>query len=112
VVIALATSVAFDVTGILAAIMIGGLGLLILPYRTNKARDTLHKRSAELLSRLTETLTDQFEREIERSVARVRDTVGPYGAFVKGEREKLERTRAALNRVDSDIRDTRRVLGE
>lgn len=112
IVVAAASSVAFDVTGILAATMIAGLGLLILPYRKNKARAELHRRSAELLARLTETLTDQFEREIERSVARVRDTVGPYGAFVTGERQKLERTRAALSRVESDIRDTRRILGE
>ncbi|HET7037668.1 MAG TPA: dynamin family protein [Thermomicrobiaceae bacterium] len=112
VVVALATSVAFDVTGILAAIMVGGLGLLILPYRKRKARELLRRRSAELLQRLTETLSDQFEREIERSVARVRDTVGPYGAFVRGEREKLERASTALDRVEAEVRDTRRVLGD
>ena len=111
VVVALATSVAFDVTGILAAIMVGGLGLLILPYRKRKARELLRRRSAELLQRLTETLSDQFEREIERSVARVRDTVGPYGAFVRGEREKLERVATALNGVEAEVRDTRRLLG-
>jgi small GTP-binding protein len=112
VVVAVATSVAFDVTGILAAIMLGGLGLLILPYRKNKARQELRERSAELLQRLTTTLTDQFEREIDRSVSRVRDTVGPYGAFVKGEQEKLQRLASQLDRVDKDIREVRRILGE
>jgi len=112
VVVALATSVAFDVTGILAAIMVGSLGLLILPYRKRKARELLQRRSAELLERLHETLADQFEREIERSVARVRDTVGPYGAFVRGEREKLGRIGGALDGIEADVRETRRLLGE
>jgi small GTP-binding protein len=112
VVVALATTAAMDVTGILAAITIGGLGLLILPARKRRARALLRERSSELETRLRETLSDQFEREIERSIARVRDTVGPYSTFVLGERDNLRRLDDTLARIDEDIRETRRVVGQ
>lgn len=111
VVVALATTAAMDVTGVLAAITVGGLGLLILPARKRQARRLLRERSRELHDRLTEVLTDQFERELDRSSARIRETLGPYTAFVRGEREKLTRLNETLNHVDAEIRDVRRIVG-
>jgi small GTP-binding protein len=109
-VIALATTASMDVTGILAAATVGGLGLLILPARKRRARELLRRRSAELNTRLAEALRDQFEREIERSMARVRNTVAPYTRFVTGERDKLQRINDSLEGIDRDITDLRRVV--
>lgn len=110
VVIAMATTAAMDVTGILAAVTIGGLGLLILPIRKRHARDLLRRRSAELSQRLSEALQDQFQREINRSIARVRNAVAPYESFVTGERDKLQQVNDALEGIDRDIADLRRVV--
>ena len=110
IVIALATTATMDVTGILAALTIGGVGLLILPARKRRARDLLRRRSAELRTRLTEALQDQFDREVERSTARVRDTLAPYSAFVRAERDKLQRLSQALARIDADVGDLRRIV--
>ncbi len=109
-VIAMATTVTMDVTGILAAAFIGGLGLLILPARKRQARNLLRKRSAELNQRLSEALQDQFHREIDRSIARVRNAVAPYASFVNGERDKLRRVNDALEGIDRDITELRRVV--
>lgn len=111
-VIALATTATMDVTGILAALTVAGVGLLILPARKRRARDLLRRRSAELRERLTEALQDQFDREVERSTARVRDTLAPYSAFVRSEREKLQRLSQALARVDADVTDLRRIVDD
>ncbi|HUZ00729.1 MAG TPA: dynamin family protein [Thermomicrobiaceae bacterium] len=110
IVIALATTATMDVTGILAALTIGGVGLLILPARKRRARELLRRRSAELRERLTEALQDQFDREVERSTARVRDTLAPYSAFVRAERDKLQRLSQVLARVDADVSDLRRIV--
>lgn len=109
-VIAMATTASMDVTGILAAVTIGGLGLLILPARKRQARSLLRRRSAELNQRLAEALQDQFHREIDRSIARVRNAVTPYASFVTGERDKLRRVSDALEGIDRDITDLRRVV--
>ncbi len=109
-VIAMATTATMDVTGILAAITIGGLGLLILPARKRTARSLLRKRSAELNQRLAEALQDQFHREIDRSIARVRNAVAPYASFVNGERDKLRRVNNALEGIDRNIIELRRVV--
>jgi small GTP-binding protein len=109
-VIAMATTATMDVTGILAALTIGGLGLLILPARKRHARSLLRKRSAELNQRLAEALQDQFHREIDRSIARVRNAVAPYASFVNGERDKLRRVNDALEGIDRDITELRRVV--
>lgn len=109
-VIAMATTASMDVTGILAAVTIGGLGLLILPARKRQARSLLRNRSAELNQRLAEALQDQFQREIARSIARVRNAVAPYASFVTGERDKLRRVNVALEGIDRDITDLRRVV--
>ena len=109
-VIAMATTASMDVTGILAAVTIGGLGLLILPARKRQARSLLRKRSAELNQRLSEALRDQFQREIDRSIARVRNAVAPYESFVTGERDKLLRVSDELDAIDRDITELRRVV--
>lgn len=110
IIIALATTAAADVTGVLVAITIGGLGLVILPVRKRRARELLHRRSRELHDQLVGALQDQFEREIERSTARVRDTLAPYVAFVQTERDRLLRLTNDLDRIDSDISDLRRIV--
>ncbi|ACZ38124.1 dynamin family protein [Sphaerobacter thermophilus] len=109
-VIALATTAAMDVTGILAAVTVGGLGLLILPARKRHARELLRRRSVELRERLAEALSDQFDREVRRSTARVRDALSPYATFVRTERDRFQRLAQALEAVDADITELRRVL--
>lgn len=109
-VIAMATTAAMDVTGILAAVTVGGLGLLILPVRKRRARAMLHQRSAELRQRLAEALGDQFDREITRSTARVKDALSPYATFVRSERDRFERLAQSLESIDADIAELRRVV--
>jgi len=48
-------------------------------------------------------LAASFERERERSVAHVRDSIAPYARYVSGERERLEAARTALSGVEGDL---------
>ena len=107
VVVALATTAAADVTGILAAATVAGLGLLILPARKRKARSELRRRSAELERQLADVLRDGFEAELGRSVRRVRDAIAPYTRFVGAERTRLEGVRRDIGAVNNELRALR-----
>ena len=110
VVVAMATTAAADVTGILAAATVAGLGLFILPARKRKARSELRRRSAELERQLSDVLNDGFESELGRSVRRIRDAIAPYTRFVVTERSRLEGVRTDIAAVIKDARDLRREV--
>lgn len=110
-VVAAASTVAVDVTGILAASVVAGIGLFILPRRRKQARGEFRKRSEELERRLIEVMTEQFEHELARSVARIRDAIAPYTRFVRTEQEKLARLDDALGTIRNDLRALRHRIG-
>ncbi len=93
---ALATTVAADVTGILAAGVVAALGLFIIPARRRKAKIELSDKIASLRLELMNTLTTQFEKELNHSMQRINDAVAPYTRFVRSERAKLEDARREL----------------
>jgi len=111
VVVAMATTAAADVTGILAAATVAGLGLFILPARKRKARAELKRRSAELERQLSDVLNDGFEAELTRSIRRIRDAIAPYTRFVTTERTRLEGVRSDIATVLKEARELRREVG-
>jgi small GTP-binding protein len=95
----IATSAAVDLTGILAASALAILGLFVIPNRRRVAKAELAARIEEMRGSLMEGLTGQFRREMDRSLARLREAISPYTRFVRTEsehlREGLERLRDA-----------------
>ena len=99
---ALASTTAADVSGFLAAGVLGVLGLLVLPARRQQARRELGRKVASLREKLTAALTASFDKERERAAGRVRAAVAPYQRFVQGERERLDGARGELARIDAE----------
>jgi septal ring factor EnvC (AmiA/AmiB activator) len=110
-VVAAASTAAVDITGILAASMIAGLGLIILPARKRRAKTEFHKRSEELRVRLTQVMREQFEHELTRSVTRIEDAIAPYTRFVRASQTKLEKLDADLAGIRNELRAMRREIG-
>jgi hypothetical protein len=52
---------------------------------------------------LVGALTAQFDREVEQSMARVRDAVAPYTRFVAAEQLRLNTTRDALRAAEQEL---------
>jgi small GTP-binding protein len=96
IVTALATTQLVDITGLLAAGTLAVLGLLVLPTKRRKAKRELTAKIQVLRQRLMRSLNKQFERELERSVHRIRDAVAPYTRFVRAERQRLEEIHSEL----------------
>lgn len=83
-------TLAADVTGVLAAVTLGGLGLFIIPMRKRRAQAQFHERIEELRQRLRTAMTEQFEAELSRALAALRDAIAPYTRFVRAEHEKID----------------------
>ena len=109
---AAASTVAVDVTGILAASLLAGLGLFVLPNKRRQARRDFHARAEELEQRLIEVMREQFEHELARSLDRVRDAIAPYTRFVRSQFEHLEQMRNELTSIDNDMRALRYRIGD
>jgi small GTP-binding protein len=80
-----ASTVAADVTGILLASVVLGVGFLIIPARRRRAKATLEEKITSLRSKLTSALRTEFERAREKSSLRLADAVAPYARFVHSE---------------------------
>jgi small GTP-binding protein len=96
----LATTAAADVTGILAASLVAALGLFVIPARRRAAKKEMVERVAALRIQLTNALTTQFEKELNRSLQRINEAIAPYTRFVRAEQEKLQETQAELTEAE------------
>jgi small GTP-binding protein len=105
--LAIVGSAAADVTGLFAASVMAGLGLWLLPRKRGQAKAQFHERTEQLRVRLRSALTDEFGRELERSVQRIKDALAPYDRLVRTEQERTSRLRADLQDVLSRVRDLR-----
>ncbi|MGE0450512.1 MAG: dynamin family protein [Vicinamibacterales bacterium] len=93
-----ASTLAADITGMLLASALLGIGFLVIPQRRRAAKSLLTVRIAELRERLAAALRQQFEQAQERTVQRLTDAVSPYARFVRSEEE---RWRSALDRLET-----------
>jgi hypothetical protein len=100
---AIATTTAVDVTGILAASALSLVGLLVLPAKRRAAKSELNKKVGEVRQQLMSSLRQQFETEIQGSLARIQEAVAPYTRFVRAERDRLETARQELRQSRDEL---------
>ena len=99
---------AADFTGILAGVLLLGLGLGILPYRRRRAKAQFDTRTRELGEALSNTLRDQFKRELAASTQRLHEALAPYTRFVRIESERVGEVRGTLERLRAETSTLRR----
>jgi hypothetical protein len=83
------TVAALDVTGILLAGVVAVLGLFIIPYKRQQAKERFKEKIQDLRARLGNVLRAQFNSEADRTITRMKEGVAPYVRFVKGEQERM-----------------------
>src|SRR5918997_3960595 len=104
VVVALATTRFLDATGIIAAAIVAGYGLFILPNRRRKAREQFREKTDSLRERLGEVVKRQFEAESNRAVERMREAIAPYTRFVRSEHARMSSAGEDLAAFDAETR--------
>jgi small GTP-binding protein len=92
----IATTMVMDVTGVIMASALALLGLFIIPAKRRQAKKEMTAKVAEMRTTLIQSLREQFEREIQRSLNNIKEAIGPYTRFVRAEGGKLEETSRAL----------------
>ena len=91
----LAVTVA-DITGLLAAGAVAALGFYVIPAKRRRAQNDLQEKIAALRARLSQALTEQFEAELGRSMARIREAIQPYTRFIETQQTTLDESQRAL----------------
>lgn len=97
----------FDTTGIVAASVIAIGGLYIIPSRRAALKRQLHERLSDVRTRLMETIDAQFDQELERMVARLREAIAPYTRLVASEVQRLDTIDANMASVQTHIAQIR-----
>ena len=91
-----ASTVAADITGILLASVLVGIGFLVIPARRRRAKAQLQEKVSALRERLNEALRGQFEEAQAKSAERIGQAVAPYSRFVRSEHERWSAAHTAL----------------
>ena len=110
VVVALATTRFLDATGVIAAAIIAGYGLFVLPNRRRKARQDFREKTDALRRRLGEVMRRQFETELARSVEGMREAIAPYTRFVRTEHARMSRAGEDLAGIDEEVDALKREI--
>jgi small GTP-binding protein len=100
---ALLVTATADATGILAAGVLGILGLAIIPWRRGVAKREMREKMEDLRERLRKVLMENFTREMERSAKRLKEAMAPYRRFVLGEEERLQGIHEGLSKVEERL---------
>lgn len=101
---ALLTTAAADATGILAAGVLGVLGLAVIPWRRGVAKREFRRKMLELRGTLEATLRESFGREHTRALGRLHEQLQPLRAFVGEEQGRLDRVSEALAEAVDQMR--------
>lgn len=92
-----------DFTGILAGGTLAVVGLLIIPAKRRQAKNDLHRKLEDLRQQLQATMGEEFDRELARSLQRLREAIAPYTRFVRAEREKLAQIEGELGEINTSL---------
>ena len=96
VVMAVFTTAALDITGLLTATLFAVAGWLLIPARRRRLIKELEEKIATLSTDLSALLSTKFNEQLQRYEQELLDVIQPYERFLTAEREKLERGLGAL----------------
>jgi small GTP-binding protein len=103
---ALATTMAADITGIVAASVVAVLGLFIIPAQRRKAKRELHERMLDMRNGLIKSLQEEFEKEMKQSLERIEEAIAPYSRFIRSE---TAHTDAVMDTMETAKTETERL---
>ncbi|HEY6072684.1 MAG TPA: dynamin family protein, partial [Anaerolineales bacterium] len=92
-------SSSLDVTGIVAASTMAVLGFFVIPHKRKQAKDNYSKKMEELRTRMSETLTTQFNHESQSAVSRLKEGVNPYIRYIRAEHDRMEHNATVLENL-------------
>ena len=102
-IVAFVGTAAADITGVLAGIVLLGLGLYIIPARRRRAKEDFNAKMDELRARLHTAMQEQFKKELNNALTRVQDSIAPYTRFVRAEQKKTQAMQEQVMQLDNSL---------
>jgi small GTP-binding protein len=102
VVMAVFTTAALDITGLLTATLFAVAGWLLIPARRRRLIRELEEKMAKLSTDLSALLAGKFDEQLKRYEHEMLSVIQPYERFLATEREKLERGAGELRLVQRE----------
>ena len=112
VVMAVFTTAALDITGLLTATLFALAGWLLIPARRRRLIRELEEKIAKLSTDLSALLAAKFNEQLTRYEQELLDVIQPYERFLATEREKLERGLTELRGVQQETTTLERRVTE
>jgi small GTP-binding protein len=103
VMVAAFTTVALDVTGVLAATLFAVAGWLVIPARRRKLMQQFETQIAKLSADLSQLLSANFNEQLARYEQQLLEVVQPYERFLETERSKVEGGLTELRQAQRDV---------
>ncbi len=97
------TTVALDVTGVLAATLFAVAGWLVIPARRRKLMQQFETQIAKLSADLSQLLAANFNDQLARYEQQLLEVVQPYERFLETERSKVEGGLTELRQAQRDV---------
>ncbi len=110
--IAIFHTAALDFTGLLAAGLVAGVGLFILPAKRRQVKKEFHNKLLDLRDQLVDTMRRQFGAELDQMLTRIREAIGPYTRFIRSQRELLLNVQRELSDVDVELGRLKAEIGQ
>jgi hypothetical protein len=103
VLVAVFTTAALDVTGVLTATLFAVAGWLIIPARRRQLVRDLEEKIAKLGVDLSALLAAKFQEQLARYEEQLLEVIQPYERFLEVEGGKLERALGELGTAQGEI---------
>lgn len=103
IVVAATTIAALDITGVVAGIMLIGLGAYIIPSKRKRGKRDFNAKMDDLRDRLHYAMIEQFRHELANSISHIKDTIAPYTRFIRGEQERTSKALTNITKMENEV---------
>src|SRR3990170_693414 len=103
VLVAVFTTAALDVTGVLTATIFAIAGWLIIPARRRHLISEFETKISKLNEDLAVLIRAKFEEQLTRYEQQLLEVIAPYERFLETERARLDRGLGELREADSEV---------
>lgn len=107
----IATTVATDILGIVAAFWIGISGFLVLPYYRKKSQREFEEQITEVEEKLIESLQSELNQEVQTQSHQMEQAISPFRQFVQNALSRIGRQLQDMENLSARMQELRSKLG-